>query len=350
MPKYSFIVPAYQSENTLENTVVSIQNAGLPDIEIVIIDDGSTDGTIHVCRKLQEKYSNVNYFYQHNSGVSVARNCGIQHAKGEFILFVDADDQLTPFDAQKLDDHFSAGADMVIFGMEFRYHRSGRCVRTEKMTCDGTMVLGLQDIGEQFSYLFSRNYLSSACNKIIRKSVLLDNEVFFNPDLINYEDLEFSIRSAMCCGSIVAIPDVHYVYDLTYGQDRTIQRVSRIPNIIMAVDPIANAMLALNERIGFDSNDICPGILEVMRMVYMDMLVCKMKTASLEQIREHCSYVRSNPNIARCMSADQLKDAVSLRLLNWLLESRTVRIWTYFRYRNVRNYIVRHIKMLLGKY
>lgn len=350
MPKYSVIIPAYQSENTLANTVASIQNAGLPDIEIVIIDDGSTDGTAPLCRKLQEKYSNVNYIYQNNSGVSVARNCGIQNAKGEFILFVDADDQLIPFDAQKLDNHFSAGADMVIFGMEFRYHRSGRCVRTERMTCVSTVVLSLRDLGEKFSYLFSRNYLSSACNKIIRKSVLLDNAVFFNPDLINYEDLEFSIRSAMCCGSIVAIPDVQYVYDLTYGQDRTIQRVSRIPNIIKAVDPIANAMMALNERVGFESSNICPGILEVMRMVYMDMLVCKMKTASLGQIREHCSYFRSNANIARCMSADQLKDALSLRLLKWLWESRAVRIWLYFRYRNVRNYIVRHIKMLLGKY
>ena len=88
----SIIVPAWNAEQTLAACLESILAQTWPNIEIIVVDDGSTDATEAICRR----FSEVRYFRQDNAGVSVARNLGMDEARGEFIMFADADDMLTP--------------------------------------------------------------------------------------------------------------------------------------------------------------------------------------------------------------------------------------------------------------
>lgn len=95
-PFASIVVPAYNEERVLENCVTSIVEADYPDYEVIIVDDGSSDGTAAVARRLAERYPHVTAISQTNGGKGSALNTGFAAARGEFLLFVDADGIFQP--------------------------------------------------------------------------------------------------------------------------------------------------------------------------------------------------------------------------------------------------------------
>lgn len=92
--KISIIVPVYNVLNMLEGCINSIINQTYGDFEILIVDDGSTDGSSVLCDTLAEKDSRIKVFHKSNGGLSDARNYGLEHAQGDFFLFIDSDDML----------------------------------------------------------------------------------------------------------------------------------------------------------------------------------------------------------------------------------------------------------------
>ena len=92
-PQVSVVIPAYNCAEYVGQAVESVLHQTIADWEIIVVDDGSRDHT----RLVLEKYSDrIRYIYQQNQGVSIARNCGIELARGEFIAFLDADDYFSP--------------------------------------------------------------------------------------------------------------------------------------------------------------------------------------------------------------------------------------------------------------
>lgn len=96
LPLVSVIVPVYNGEACLEKCIESLENQTYGNLEIIIINDGSTDGTGAVCVRLKKKFDNIHVITTEDAGVSAARNAGIRAAKGTYITFVDADDRLRP--------------------------------------------------------------------------------------------------------------------------------------------------------------------------------------------------------------------------------------------------------------
>ena len=90
---FSVIIPAYNCESSIAKTVKSICDVQIEEMEIIIVDDGSTDNTSNECKSLAGQYPFVKYYYRDNQGVSAARNFGISKAIGNFILFWDSDDK-----------------------------------------------------------------------------------------------------------------------------------------------------------------------------------------------------------------------------------------------------------------
>lgn len=91
----SVIVPIYNAEDYLEQCLISILEQSYDRLEVILIDDGSTDSSVEICEKFLRIDKNVRYFYQRNKGVSVARNRGLKMARGKYVVFVDADDFLS---------------------------------------------------------------------------------------------------------------------------------------------------------------------------------------------------------------------------------------------------------------
>lgn len=98
----SIIVPVYNVENYIEKCIVSIINQTYKNIEILLIDDGSTDKSGDICKKWSSKDNRIKYFYKKNSGVCSARNRGLEEAQGAYIGFVDADDWISPIMYERL--------------------------------------------------------------------------------------------------------------------------------------------------------------------------------------------------------------------------------------------------------
>ena len=102
MPIVSVVVPVYNVENYLSNCLESIMKQTMKDIEIILVNDGSTDGSGEICKKYADKDNRIKYVEQRNQGVSVARNIGMDVAIGGYILFVDSDDELNAEMIEKL--------------------------------------------------------------------------------------------------------------------------------------------------------------------------------------------------------------------------------------------------------
>ena len=95
-PTVSIIVPVYNAEKTLERCVDSILNQTYQDFELLLVDDGSPDGSGALCDAYARQDSRVRVFHQENAGVSAARNLALDHAAGEYLQFLDSDDWITP--------------------------------------------------------------------------------------------------------------------------------------------------------------------------------------------------------------------------------------------------------------
>lgn len=114
----SVIVPVHNGQDYLEKCIDSIEAQIYDCLEVIIVNDGSTDATAQVCERLQVKYDNVNVITLSDVGVASARNRAIERAKGEYIAFVDADDRLRPDMLQRLHDSLQA-ADCDMAGCRF---------------------------------------------------------------------------------------------------------------------------------------------------------------------------------------------------------------------------------------
>lgn len=96
MKKVSVIIPLYNKEQAILNTLNSVANQTFSDIEIIVVDDGSTDGSATIVKDCAARDSRIKYFFKNNGGVSSARNFGLSKAEGGWVIFLDADDEMLP--------------------------------------------------------------------------------------------------------------------------------------------------------------------------------------------------------------------------------------------------------------
>lgn len=165
MPKVSVIVPVYNVENYIGRCIESIQKQSLTDWELLLIDDGSTDGSGNICDSFAEKDDRITVFHKPNGGVSSARNYGLEHAKGQWLAFVDSDDNLNK-DYLTL-DNVPEDSDVI--------YRSFVVYKEEKIISDRTIIK------ERFingSSIFLADYVKHRenvlWNKIIKREVIGD--------------------------------------------------------------------------------------------------------------------------------------------------------------------------------
>lgn len=114
----SIIIPVYNTEASLPVCIDSILSQSFTDFELLLVDDGSKDGSRAVCDRYAEKDSRVRVFHQENGGCGSARNVGLDHASGEWVYFVDSDDEVLPGGLQTLLDCIREDVDIVMAGFE----------------------------------------------------------------------------------------------------------------------------------------------------------------------------------------------------------------------------------------
>lgn len=202
MKKVSVIVPAYNAEKTLEKCVISILNQTYHDLEIIIVDDGSTDGTLEVARHLQSSDKRIQSVHKENGGVSSARNFGMKYAQGDYIAFVDSDDWLKTEMIEKL--MLGSCADVVVCFIEQKMYKCDLKQKSEVEFFD------LNGIAEKFDLLYIANFFNSVCGKIYKREVI--NGVAFEDKVRCGEDLLFNFQVFALAKRIAIVNYAGYVY------------------------------------------------------------------------------------------------------------------------------------------
>lgn len=210
MLKVSIIVPVYNSQSYLEKCIDSILNQTYGNIEVLLINDGSTDDSGKICDEFAEKDARVKVFHIENGGPSKARNFGIENSNGDIISFVDSDDYIDENMAQKMIE--SLGTSDLIMCNYLSCDKDNENYFEHNL---GNREFNKNEIIDVFcpAFFYSKiNGLGSCCNKYYVKQFLIDNNIRFNENLIRAEDFWFNFDCFTSAKSIKSINDYLYYY------------------------------------------------------------------------------------------------------------------------------------------
>lgn len=286
MIQFSFIIPVYNCKPYLSECVEGICNAGAQCYEVLLIDDGSVDGSGELCDTLAAAYPEVRVIHQKNSGASAARNRGIREAQGEKVLFFDADDSIDSVALGRiLADPRCDQTDLTIFGLTFDYYSKGKCYRRDPLFFKHGGILEEAEWGKAFAELYEKNSLSPVWNKIFKRKILLQYQLELNTDMFLYEDFEFVLRYMQHCGSIWNVPQAVYHYRQSEDEGNAKRRLSRIKSIPVFLKPIEaalNGLIKANLGVPKEQTD------QVLQQLYLVLAREKIAVSDLAGVHRVC--------------------------------------------------------------
>lgn len=181
----SIVIPVYNSKERLEECLNSVVAQSYPNLEVIVVDDCSTDGSLEIARSYEERFPWFSVYTKENEGVSSARNFGMSKAAGEYLQFVDSDDTLLPDACQMLVECMERdSSELVICG----YYNE----KEQRDICYGKSgLLSREAFMEEFPALFSGLFLHVPWNKLYRRQSI---RAQFPEDLNKGEDLLFNLQ------------------------------------------------------------------------------------------------------------------------------------------------------------
>ena len=209
-PLISVIVPVYNAEDYLPACLDSILNQDLREIEIIVVDDGSTDESGRIADRYAAKDSRIRVIHQENAHLSASRNVGMRLVTGEYIAFIDSDDWIET-------DMFSSmykvakreESDVVICSVTVEYTKDNRTY-FEKVDQAYT-EWDQKDFYSLFEKLSQLHLFNYACNKIYRTKILRDRMLNFQVEA-PFEDIAFNLQVLQSIGTISVLPDTYSHY------------------------------------------------------------------------------------------------------------------------------------------
>lgn len=213
MKRVSIIVPVFNSRPYLERCLNSILEQSHKLVEVIIVDDGSTDGSYEISRAYERLYSNIVVVRQDNAGPSVARNVAIDRAVGDYVQFVDADDWMHPSMTTALVD-IAKHADLAVCGFKriFISQDGTQCIRSQHSS--HSCEFPKHEFLANFGILYNIGLLNSPCNKLYSRELLNVHNIRFDPGVRLGEDLLFNLRYYAICRRIVFTTAPYYYHTI----------------------------------------------------------------------------------------------------------------------------------------
>ena len=226
--RFSIIIPAYNAEAYLQRCLDSIFSQEFDDYEVIVINDGSTDRTAALLEEYASIHPNLQVLTQSNHGMSTARNRGIDKAKGDYILFVDSDDELMPHALSNLAPQIN-GEDIIGFGSSIYNEETQTITHYPLHTTHCTLHTGwdyfnhhrLETTPVHFVCVWQRAY---------RRAFLAENNMHFVDGLRRAEDDLFTTMVMLHARSVKTIPDTLYIYHVRKGS------ITRTSNLKLDAD------------------------------------------------------------------------------------------------------------------
>lgn len=209
--KVSIIIPCYNSAKYLGACMESVLTQTMPDFEAILIDDGSTDDTLTIARRIAAQDARVRVLGQANSGVSAARNLGLAHCRGEWVTFVDSDDMITPDALEALLSAAEEGVDMVVCAHRtFTEDGGGEIVIPETRWMD--LRGEAKRRAAALRLIEGDSVLNIMCNKLHRRALLEREGLRLTEGLRIAEDALFNLEAVLCGQGIAYVNRITYLY------------------------------------------------------------------------------------------------------------------------------------------
>lgn len=199
-PLVSIIVPIYNAEKYIHECIDSLLAQTYTNIEVILVDDGSPDNCGKICDEYAAKDNRVKVIHQKHAGVSAARNNAIEHSKGEWITFVDADDKVTDDYIETL---MAKDGDWIIGGYQDTNHNS--CHINEES------YIGNERLIQFFQEHLHNLYTNNIGGKLYRSSIIINNGIKFNTNVRFSEDFLFNLEFLAHCHSVALSKDANYI-------------------------------------------------------------------------------------------------------------------------------------------
>jgi glycosyltransferase involved in cell wall biosynthesis len=245
---FSIIVPVYNVEDYLSKCLDSILEQRYSNYELILINDGSTDSSLEICKKYQKIYSQIILIDKKNGGLSDARNTGLRESKGDYIIFTDSDDYWQGKQVlDNLDDLIKESSPDVII------HEESRFFSEKDIVCKYNQKFIKNKRGkfenEILDLVYYDLYVASAWDKVIKRSILIDNNLFF-PVGRKSEDIEW-------CGKLISHIQTFSIYSKSFYVYRQVRKGSitttvggkHIEDVYAMVKHGLNSQNAVSEKI-----------------------------------------------------------------------------------------------------
>lgn len=212
MPKVSVIIPVYNVEKYLHECLDSVINQTLKDIEIIAIDDGSTDSSLKILKDYAKKDKRLKVLTQENKGAGTARNLGIKTSKGEFIAFMDGDDYYPESDILAMLYENATKQNVKICGGEFSIFTNQEKKLTQNFSqTDSKYLFKENKLISYKDYQFDYGYHRFIYNR----NMLTENDIYF-PAYRRYQDPPFFVKAMLTAEKFYALHKITYAYRHCY--------------------------------------------------------------------------------------------------------------------------------------
>lgn len=207
--KISIVIPVYNTAKYLPQCLDSVINQTHTNLEIIVVNDGSTDDSLQILKLYKERDPRIIVLNQKNQGQSVARNVGMQMVSSEYVLFIDSDDYIALDTCEFINKNsVEKKYDIVIFGRNRFWDDSERLVYDEVQINKCSYCSGEEYL---FEHIANDTFTASPCNKAFKKNILKEHSIMFEKGII-YEDLFFVFKALLFAHDVKLIEQPLYFY------------------------------------------------------------------------------------------------------------------------------------------
>ncbi|MGN9056326.1 glycosyltransferase family 2 protein [Bariatricus sp. HCP28S3_A7] len=212
--KFSVVVPVYNAEKNIRATIESVRGQSYENWELILVNDGSTDGSGDICNEYAGRDARIKPFHRENVGVSRSRNFGIETATGDYIIFLDSDDLLVPDALEAYDKKLSAHpVDLIISG--YTQHFIDKAQLQDIIPQSDWCGSKDRFMQEKFKELFFKWLLHSPWSKVFRRDLLVQHGIRFCEEFSIYEDIEFVLQTINRAQEIAVQAKKVYTYEIS---------------------------------------------------------------------------------------------------------------------------------------
>ena len=328
----SVIVPVFNVENYLHKCIDSIINQTFKDLEIILVNDGSTDASPKICDDYAQKDVRVKVIHQENAGVSVARNNGINNALGNYVTFVDSDDWLEPsmYETMFAITQSKNASDIIM--CDFVTIKNNIKQEVSSNLRNG-FYTKQQIINELYPTLlvtedFGRIPIVSVCSCLFKRSIFVDNKIKFNADLKYSEDYLFMADVMINANSFYYLKHKYFYNYLQYEESRS-KKFQAVwwDNLLYLNEELEN-LLKSNKEFDF-TRQIKLQLLHSVLLILNS--ICKNDGMDFYTKRKEIKFIVNQPKLTQVFSNLSLKNQrKSLKLILFFIKHKMAFMYLFY--------------------